>query len=70
MESWNDTDWLHEPPTVDDLAGLVMSDNAVSLWLRSPNPDLGYERPLELVAAGDAQRVIDLLLALAEGVTA
>ncbi|WP_419845293.1 MbcA/ParS/Xre antitoxin family protein [Candidatus Poriferisocius sp.] len=70
MESWNYTDWLHEHPTVDDLARSVMSDNAASLWLRSPNPDLGYERPLELVAAGDAQRVIDLLLALAEGVTA
>ncbi len=70
MESWNDTDWLHGHPTVDDLARMVMSDNAASLWLRSPNPDLGYERPLDLVSAGDTQRVIDLLLALAEGVTA
>ncbi len=70
MESWNDTDWLHEHPTVDDLSRLVMGDNAASLWLRSPNPDLGYERPLDLVAAGDNRRVIDLLHALADGVTA
>ena len=32
------------------------------LWLRSPNPDLGRETPLDLVAANDTQRVIDLLL--------
>ena len=69
MESWSDTDQLIEPPMVVDLARTVMSDDAARLWLRSPNPDLGYERPLDLVAAGDAQRVIGLLLALAEGVT-
>ena len=70
MESWSDTDQLIEPPMVVDLARTVMSDDAARLWLRSPNPDLGYERPLDLIAAGDTQRVIDLLLALAEGVTA
>jgi hypothetical protein len=37
--------------------------------MRSPNPDLGYEKPLDLIAAGQYQRVVDLLLALAEGVT-
>ena len=69
MQSWSDADWLYEHPTAVDLARMVMSDDAASLWLRSPNPDLGYERPLDLVAAGDTQRVIGLLLALAEGVT-
>ena len=63
-------DWPLDSSAVVDLARTVMSDDAARLWLRSPNPDLGYERPLDLVAAGDAQRVIDLLLALAEGVTA
>ncbi|MXZ85340.1 MAG: DUF2384 domain-containing protein [Acidimicrobiia bacterium] len=53
-----------------DLARTVMSDDAARFWLRSPNPNLGYERPLDLVAAGNNQRVTDLLLALAEGVTA
>ncbi len=47
-----------------------MRDDAARLWLRSPNPDLGYEKPLDLVAEGQYQRVIDVLLALAEGVTA
>ena len=46
-----------------------MQDDAARFWLRSPNPDLGYEKPLDRVAAGDCQRVIDLLIALAEGVT-
>ena len=47
-----------------------MRDNAARFWLRSPNPDLGYEKPLDLITQGRYQRVIDLLLALAEGVTA
>jgi hypothetical protein len=47
-----------------------MRDSAARLWLRSPNPDLGYEKPLDLIAQGHYQRVIDLLLAIAEGVTA
>ena len=70
MESWSEADQLPELPAVVDLARTVMSDDAARFWLRSPNPDLGYERPLDLVAAGDTQRVIAMLLALAEGVTA
>jgi uncharacterized protein (DUF2384 family) len=46
-----------------------MRDDAARFWMRSPNPDLGYEKPLDLIAAGQYQRVVDLLLALAEGVT-
>ena len=38
--------------------------------MRSPNPDLGDEKPVDLVEKGQHQRVVDLLLALAEGVTA
>ena len=70
MESWSDTEPLLDSNAVVDLARTVMSDDAARIWLRSPNPKLGYERPLDLVAAGDTQLVIDLLLALAEGVTA
>jgi len=35
----------------------------------APNRDLGFETPLNLVKEGQYQRVVDLLLALAEGVT-
>ena len=60
---------LLELRAVVDLARKVMRDDAARFWMRSPNPDLGYEKPLDLVALGQYQRVVDLLLALAEGVT-
>lgn len=60
---------LLELRAVVDLARRVMRDDAARFWMRSPNPDLGYEKPLDLIAAGRYQRVVDLLLALAEGVT-
>ena len=60
---------LLELRAVVDLARRVMRDDAARLWMRAPNPDLGYEKPLDLVAKGQYQRVVDLLLALAEGVT-
>lgn len=61
---------LLELNAVVELLRRILLDDAARLWLRSPNPDLGYEKPLDLVAAGQYQRVIDLMLALAEGVTA
>lgn len=61
---------LLELRAVVELARSVMSDDAARLWLRSPDRDLDYEKPLDLIAAGQYRRVIDLLLALAEGVTA
>ncbi len=61
---------LLELRAVVELARSVMRDDAARFWMRSPNRDLGYEKPLDLIAAGQYQRVIDLLLALAEGVTA
>jgi putative toxin-antitoxin system antitoxin component (TIGR02293 family) len=61
---------LLELKAVVDLLRRVLRDDAARLWLRSPNPDLEYEKPLDLVASGQYRRVIDLLLALAEGVTA
>jgi len=60
---------LLELKAVVDLLRRILRDDAARLWLRSPNPDLGYDKPLDLVAAGQYQRVIDLLIALAEGVT-
>ena len=69
MESWSDTEPLLDSNAAVDQARTVMRDDAANIWLRSPNPNLGYERPLDLIAAGDSQRMIDLLFALAEGVT-
>ena len=69
MEIWSDAGQLPELPSVVELTRTVMSDDAAESWLRSPTHGLGYERPLDLIAAGDSQRVTDLLLALAEGVT-
>ena len=63
-------DRLLELRSVVVLTRKVMRDSAARYWLRSPNPDLGYEKPLELISQGQYQKVIDLLLALAEGVTA
>ncbi len=40
------------------------------MWLRTPNPDLDYEKPLDVIARGDFRQVISLVLAIAEGVTA
>lgn len=61
---------LLELRAVVELARSVMRDDAARFWMRSPNRDLGYDKPLDLIASGQYQRVIDLLLALAEGVTA
>jgi putative toxin-antitoxin system antitoxin component (TIGR02293 family) len=60
---------LLELRAVVGLAREVVSDEAARFWMRSPNPDLAYEKPLDLIAEGQYQRVIDLLLAMAEGVT-
>ncbi|MBK5223185.1 MAG: DUF2384 domain-containing protein [Acidimicrobiia bacterium] len=61
---------LLELRAVVDLARRVMRDDAARCWMRSPNPELGYEKPLDRIAAGQYQRVVGLLLALAEGLTA
>lgn len=61
---------LLELKAVVDLLRRVVRDDAARLWLRAPNPELAYEKPLDLIAAGRYERVIDLLLAMAEGVTA
>ena len=61
---------LLELRSVVDLLRQVMRDEPARLWLRSPEPELGYEKPLDLVERGEYRMVIGVLLALAEGVTA
>lgn len=61
---------LLEVQAVTDLLRRVMREDFARMWLHSPNPDLGYEKPLELIAQGQYRRVVGAILALAEGVTA
>ena len=60
---------LLELKAVLDLARRYLRPESARLWLRSPNPDLGYEKPLDLITRGEYRRVISALLAMAEGVT-
>ena len=61
---------LLELKAVLDLARDVMRPESARLWFRSPSRELGYDKPLDLIARGDYRKVIAALLALAEGVTA
>lgn len=61
---------LLELKAVVDVLRRVLRDEPARLWIRSPNPDLDYEKPLDLIERGDYRRVIGAILALAEGVTA
>lgn len=61
---------LLELKAVVDLLRGVLREEPARLWIRSPNPDLAYEKPLDLVERGEYRRVIGAILALAEGVTA
>jgi putative toxin-antitoxin system antitoxin component (TIGR02293 family) len=61
-------DRLLELKAVLDLAQQVMPPESARLWLRGPIPALDYAKPLDLVRNGEFRRVINSLLALAEGV--
>jgi hypothetical protein len=63
-------DRLLELKAVVDQVRRVVRDEPARLWLRSPNPDLDWRKPLELLAEGQYRRVIGSVLAMAEGVTA
>jgi uncharacterized protein (DUF2384 family) len=61
---------LLELKAVVDLLRTVMREEPARLWLRSPNPDLQWRKPLDVIAEGDYRAVIGVILAIAEGVTA
>jgi Protein of unknown function (DUF2384) len=61
---------LLELKAVLDVLRRVLREEPARLWIRSPNPDLDYEKPLNLIEQGEYRRVIGAILALAEGVTA
>lgn len=60
---------LLELKAVLDLARRALPDEQTRRWLRTPVPALDYEKPLDIVQRGEWRRVIDTLLAFAEGVT-
>ena len=55
---------------VVDLARRVMRDSGARTWMRAPNQELGSATPPDLITHGEYRRVIDVLLALGEGVIA
>lgn len=61
---------LLELKAVVDVLRRVLREEPARLWIRSPNSDLDYEKPLDLIERGEYRRVIGAILALAEGVTA
>lgn len=61
---------LLELKAVADLLRRTLREEPGRLWLRSPNPDMEYEKPLDLLERGEYRRVIAAVLAMAEGVTA
>lgn len=48
---------LLELKAVVDLVRQVMTEDGARLWLRSPNPQFGDEKPLHLVGRGQHQQV-------------
>ena len=61
---------LLELKAVVDVLRRALSEEQARLWMRSPSPDLDYDKPLDLIERGEYRRVIGVILALAEGVTA
>lgn len=46
----------------------VIDSDEVARWMRSPNRMLDWRAPDDVIAAGDAELVLDLIGALGEGV--
>ena len=63
-------DRLLELKAVIDQLRTVMRDEPARLWLRSPNPDLDWKKPLDVIAEGGYRQVIGVILSIGEGVTA
>ena len=57
---------LLELRAIVDLARRAMPDREARTWLRSPQPELNGQRPLDLVSEGTAYLVIDMLSELVE----
>ncbi|HEX3962771.1 MAG TPA: antitoxin Xre/MbcA/ParS toxin-binding domain-containing protein [Trebonia sp.] len=59
---------LLELAAVLDLATKILPGEGARLWLRSPVAELEWSKPLDVIKDGGFRKVIDVLLALSEGV--
>jgi putative toxin-antitoxin system antitoxin component (TIGR02293 family) len=59
---------LLELATISQQLAKVMRPDAAAAWLFEPNPLLKNNRPVDLVAQGRFQEVLDLIDAVGEGV--
>ena len=60
---------LRDIQTVLNIAVRVIGEDEVRNWMGAANAALGGMTPLEVVAEGNHQHVVDLLTALGEGLT-
>lgn len=60
---------LLELRAVVDLTRTAMPDREARRWLRSPQPGLDGQKPLDLVSDGTAHLVIDVLTTIVEATT-
>lgn len=60
--------FLHDRARVVTALSELYRPEAHELWLRSPNPMLNGQKPHDLIEADEADRVLDLIQALCEGV--
>jgi transcriptional regulator with XRE-family HTH domain len=58
---------LETSAVVNELSG-VLTPEAAHVWLFTPNPFLDFDRPIDLVSAGQYRRVLAAIEALADGV--
>lgn len=52
----------------DALSELYLDAEKERVWLRTPNPHLGGERPERVKCGGDGARVLEVLQGLIQGV--
>jgi len=52
---------------LEQLSG-VLTPQAGHDWLFSPNPMIGHEKPIDLLAEGEWRKVLGMITAMAEGV--
>lgn len=52
---------------LEQLSG-VLTPQASHDWLFSPNPMIGHEKPIDLLAEGEWRKVLGMITAMAEGV--
>lgn len=65
---WESRERLLEVLYVMERLGQVVTPAASQDWLFTPNPELGHQKPVELLRAGGFRKVLALIDSLGEGV--